>query len=214
MAGEQQGQSPVASRTNRFHVTPARRRRRAMALAALRSIVFVALIVTAYFVLPFTRPRVGPIATVVAGLIVLAIALTLQIRTTMRSQYPGLRALEALASSGPLFLVLFASTHYLIAHNYVHSYSQTMTRLDALYFTLTVFTTVGFGDITPVSELARIVTVLQMVGDLLLIFVVARVLFSAVKVGIERRDRPPSAALPEGADASGPRPERHHAPDV
>ena len=29
-----------------------------------------------------------------------------------------------------------------------------MTRTDALYFVVTVFATVGFGDITPVSETA------------------------------------------------------------
>ena len=212
MASEQEGRSPAASRAKRLHeMTPHQRFRRAVIAAVLRSLVLATAIVLAYFVLPFTRPRVGPIATVVAGMIVLAIALTLQIRLTMRSPYPGLRAFEALASSGPLFIVLFASTHYLIAHNYAHSYSQTMTRLDALYFAVTVFTTVGFGDITPVSELARTVTLLQMVGDLLMIFVIARVLFGAVKIGIERRDRPTSEAPPRDPDAAGPRPRAQEA---
>ena len=109
-------------------------RRRTIVFAVVRSLVVVTLIVAAYFTLPFTRPRgVGPIAGIVIGLIVLATVLVLQIRATMRSPYPGMRAFEALASSGPLFLILFASTHYLIEHHATHSYSQTMTRLRVLF---------------------------------------------------------------------------------
>ena len=51
-----------------------------------------------------------------------------------------------------LFLVIFAATHYLIEYRQAGSYSQPMTRLDALYFSTTMFTTVGFGDITPISN--------------------------------------------------------------
>jgi hypothetical protein len=124
-----------------------------------------------------------------------------------------MRAVQALTSSGPLFLILFATTHYLIEHNATHSYSQTMTRLDALYFTLTVFTTVGFGDIAPVSELARTVTMLQMIGDVLLIFVIARVLFGAVKVGIARRTRPADETPAPPADPAAQSPEGDRSTD-
>jgi voltage-gated potassium channel len=57
-----------------------------------------------------------------------------------------------------------------------------MTRLDALYFTMATFATVGYGDITPVSEPARFVTLLQMIGGLVLIGVVARVLIGAARL--------------------------------
>lgn len=183
-------------------------RRRKLAFSAIRSLAVTTVIVTAYFTLPFSRPMgAGPIAGVVVGMVVVATALTLQIRATMRSPFPGMRAVEALTSSGPLFLILFATTHYLIEHNAPQSYSQTMTRLDALYFTLTVFTTVGFGDIAPVSELARTVTMLQMIGDVLLIFVIARVLFGAVKVGIARRSHSTGQTHPPPADPAGQSPE-------
>jgi voltage-gated potassium channel len=190
-------------------------RRRKIAFSALRSLTVIAVIVGAYFTLPFTRPLgAGPITGVVVGMVVIATALTLQIRATMRSRFPGMRAVEALASSGPLFLILFATAHYLIEHNATHSYSQTMTRLDALYFTLTVFTTVGFGDIAPVSELARTVTMLQMIGDVLLIFVIARVLFGAVKVGIARRSRSAGETPPRPTGPAGQGPEGDRSTDV
>ena len=49
-----------------------------------------------------------------------------------------------------------------------------MTRFDALYFTVSTFATVGFGDITAISVAARFVTLVQMIGGLVLIRVVAR----------------------------------------
>ncbi|HKF33447.1 MAG TPA: potassium channel family protein [Jatrophihabitantaceae bacterium] len=214
MPSERQGQPLEGSSRSLFEELMPDVRRRTIVFAVVRSLAVVTLIVAAYFTLPFNRPRgAGPIAGIVVGLILVATILTLQIRATMRSPYPGMRAFEALASSGPLFLVLFASAHYLIEHHARHSYSQTMTRLDALYFTFTVFTTVGFGDIAPVSELARTVTMLQMVADVLVIFVVARVLFGAVKVGIERRSRSANETPRPQADAAEQSPEPRQGPD-
>jgi hypothetical protein len=66
------------------------------------------------------------------------------------------------------------------------SYSEPMTRFDALYLTMTTFATVGFGDITPVTLPARFMTLLQIVGGLILVGVVARVLISAARL---REDR-------------------------
>ena len=63
-----------------------------------------------------------------------------------------------------------------------------MTRLDSMYFTVTVFATVGFGDITAVSQGARAVTTVQMMGGLVLVGLIARVIVGAVQVGRSRRD--------------------------
>ena len=46
------------------------------------------------------------------------------------------------------------------------SFSEPLNRTDALYFTTSTFATVGFGDITPVSQLARAVVSVQMIADL------------------------------------------------
>ena len=122
-------------------------------------------------------------STTLALIIAIAVALVgltvAQILATLQSPYPSLRAMESLGTSVPLYLVTFATTHYLIEYRHTGSYSQPMTRLDAFYFATTVFTTVGFGDITPISERARVVTLLQMVGNLILIGLVARILLSA-----------------------------------
>jgi len=46
---------------------------------------------------------------------------------------------------------------------------RALTRSDSLYFTVTVFSTVGFGDITPKTELARLLVTGQMVVDVIIL---------------------------------------------
>ena len=54
---------------------------------------------------------------------------------------------------------------------------------------MTVFSTVGFGDITAKSETARVVLIIQMLADLALLGAGIRVLLSAVQRGRERRSQ-------------------------
>src|SRR5947209_11658652 len=149
---------------------PAAMRRRILLRSVVRLAVTAAASLTAYLVLPFTRLTEGKsLAWFSVALLVLLLIIVQQIRATLRSPHPRLRAAEALFTSILLFMVVFATTHYLLNTYAVGSYSQEMTRVDALYFVTTTLATVGFGDIAPVSELARILTTLQMVGGLVLI---------------------------------------------
>ena len=68
------------------------------------------------------------------------------------------------------------------------NFTQDLSRVDALYFTVTTFATVGFGDIAPVSEEARIITTVQIVIDLILVGLVVRVFLGSVRAGLARRD--------------------------
>jgi hypothetical protein len=106
----------------------------------------------------------------------------------VRSPYPALQGVQALAIIIPLFLLIFAYTYYIVEHNIPNSFTTPLTRTDSLYFVVTVFATVGFGDITAVTQVARVLVIIQMVGDLLVLGVVLRVVVSAVQRG---RARPP-----------------------
>ena len=134
-----------------------------------------------------TTPK--PSSTTSPRVVTKPIQLRSEVQTlaTLRSRYPLLRSVEAMAMTIPLFIVVFSTTHYLINGLDPASYSEPMTRFDALYFTMTTFATVGFGDITPVSLPARFVTLLQIIGGLILVGVVARVLISAARFRQDRR---------------------------
>jgi voltage-gated potassium channel len=124
---------------------------------------------------------------ILAGLVVFTGVTVWQVRTIIGSRYPALKAAQALGLVLPLYLLVFASTYYVMERASAATFTEPLTRTDALYFTVTVFSTVGFGDIAPKSEAARIVLVVQMLGDLALLGAGARMLLGAVRLGRQRR---------------------------
>lgn len=156
--------------------------------AVVRSLLISVLIVVGYFVLPMKRSlALGDVLTLIVGLAVVVVALLYQIRAILQSAYPAARAVEALLVTVPLFLVVFATVYFLLAESDPGNWSQPLSRLDSMYFTVTVFTTVGFGDITAVSETARAVTIVQMISGLVLVGVIARLVVGAVHINWDRR---------------------------
>jgi Ion channel len=154
---------------------------RAVLLAAGSTVALVAI----YYLLPLNRSSTWVAVTMLAiGLVVLIGLVAFQVRWILRSRYPGLRAVEALATSIPLFLLLFASTYVVMAAISAGNFSEPLTRTDALYFTVTVFSTVGFGDITAKTEAARLVVTGQMIVDLVAIALVVKVIVGAAKRGL------------------------------
>ncbi|SFC74556.1 potassium channel family protein [Streptomyces aidingensis] len=182
MAGRREGRGP----------DPARRADRRSALAALaRSALNTTGLLLAYFLLPMDEDFGPAMAAVLAlGLLAVAALLVWQTRAIVRSPRPRLRAVEALSVTVPVFLLLFATVYYMTARSEPGAFTEPLSRTDALYFTLTVFATVGFGDITPVTQPARVATMVQMAGGLLFVGVVARVVLGAVESGLARRREP------------------------
>jgi len=167
---------------------PPAKRRRLIAGAVLRTVLIAAVLVVLYYVLPLDRPWDSDTAVrLLIGLVVVAGVVAWGVRIIAGSRYPGVRAAEALALVLPFFLLLFASTYFVLERNSAASFTEPMTRTDALYFTVTVFTTVGFGDISAKSETARALLIVQMLADLALLGAGIRVLLGAVQHGRERR---------------------------
>ena len=74
-------------------------------------------------------------------------------------------------------------------------FSEPLDHTGALYLAITVFPTVGFGDITPESDLARIVVSIQMLLDLVVIGVVVRLLANAAKTGSRKAQAPDTSEI-------------------
>jgi voltage-gated potassium channel len=123
---------------------------------------------------------------VLGGMVIFAGITAWQVRKIAGARYPGVKAAETLGLIFPLYLLIFASTYYVMARASATAFTEPLTRTDALYFTVTVFSTVGFGDIAPKSELARVILIVQMIGDLAILGAGVRILLGAVRRGRQR----------------------------
>ncbi len=115
-----------------------------------------------------------------------------QIRRIAAARLPELRAVEALGVVIALFLALFSSIYLAMSHESVKTFTQQLDHVRALYFTVSIFSTVGFGDITPRTDTARLVVSAQMLLDLAIIGAVVRLIFNAAR----SRVAPPTTADP------------------
>ncbi|MFT2015493.1 potassium channel family protein [Streptomyces sp. 796.1] len=175
--------------------------RRVVRVAVVRAWCVAVGLVTGYYLLPMDdRRTAGTGVLLVCGLLAVVLVFCWEVRTIARSPHPRLRAIEGLTATLLLFLVLFAASYYLLARSAPDSFSEPLTRTDALYFTLTTFTTVGYGDISARSEAARALTMVQMAGGLLLVGVAVRVLAGAVQAGLARQHDEPPPPPPPGTD--------------
>ena len=73
-----------------------------------------------------------------------------------------------------------------LSHASAAMFTERLDHTRALYFTITVFSTVGFGDITRRADLARIIVSIQMLLDLVILGSVVRLLLNAAQIGLTR----------------------------
>jgi voltage-gated potassium channel len=164
-------------------------RHRVVAGVLLRAAAAVALLVVGYYLAPLDRPLdTGTLIEFLLALAVVGAVIAWEVRNILISDVPRLRAVQTVAVGVPMLLLVFASVYVQIETSQPNSFSETLSRTDALYFAVTVFSTVGFGDIVPKSELARIVTMSQMLTGLIVLGLVAKVVFGAVQTAVARRE--------------------------
>jgi hypothetical protein len=164
-----------------------KQRRRALILVTARVLLAWVVLLSAYFILPAGEDwNVGAFARLVIVVLALTFFVSWHARCIVRAQYPELRAMEALGAILVFFLVLFAGLYLAMSHNNASNFSQPIDHMNSLYFTVTVFSTVGFGDITAKTDAAQAVVSVQMVLDLVLIATVVRLLTTAAKTGLNR----------------------------
>ena len=188
---ESAGPGPDAAHETRL-------RFRRVVVTLLRALGSTIGLVAIYYLIPLDPSSLGVTVGLLAfGLLALAGLIAFQVRSIIRAKYPALRAVGALGTSVPLFLLLFAGTYFVMGTISAGTFSQPMTRTDALYFTVTVFSTVGFGDITAVTEPARVLVTGQMIADIVIVGLGVRIIVDAVKRGQQRQPMQAGDAAPD-----------------
>jgi voltage-gated potassium channel len=140
------------------------------------------LIVGAYFLVPIGHESgLRALVRLGADIALVGAVFAWQIGRINSSELPELRAVEALGIVIVLFLVLFSAIYLSMSHEAATTFTQRLDHARALYFTITIFSTVGFGDITPRTDPARLIVSAQMLLDLAIIGVVVRLLLNAAK---------------------------------
>ena len=180
-----------------------RQQRKVVTRSAVRILVSVVLLFALYGVLPAAdRTGIGTLLELLVGLVILGALLAWQVLKIMGAEHPELRAAEALATAVPVVLIVFAFTYLSLSHVQPRSFSEPLNHVRAIYFVITVISTVGFGDITPKTDAAMIVVSFQIMLDLVLLVGIVRAVFFAAQVGVRRRQSEREAAT-SGTIASG-----------
>ena len=165
--------------------------RRDWVMTAVRAIVSVTVLLLLYYFLPVeTRPHQSVILRLTAGLAFFVAVLVVEVRAIAKDRHPMLRAGISMATVVPLFLVVFAWTYLTLSHSDPAAFGSALTRTDSLYFTVTVFSTVGFGDITAKTQVARLVVTVQMLADLAVLAVVVRLILGVATRAAGRQTTP------------------------
>jgi voltage-gated potassium channel len=117
----------------------------------------------------------------VLGIAAFAVVLAWQLRGVMHADLPVLRAIQALGGTSPCSWWPSPPSTCPSPKPRPPTSASRSTTPAPLYLAITVFSTVGFDDITPEDDLARIVISIQMLLDLVVIGAVVRLLTTAAK---------------------------------
>jgi len=161
---------------------PRRDARRATVRAMVRAFSSASLLLLAYALLPLAGASDKQIVIrITIAAIIIPVVLALQIRSISRSEYPQLRAAESLIVAVTLMVVVFASVYLSMSRRDLEAFSEPLERINSLYFTVTTLTTVGYGDIVPRNDSARMAAVIQMIFNLAFLGLAARLLTSTAQ---------------------------------
>jgi hypothetical protein len=143
----------------------------------------VLVLVVAYFIIPLEGSVAFRLLFYALGLAVVVVIVMRQMRRHLASRDKDVR-IDSLALAIVLSVLLFALAYYAVSVDESGEFSGLSTRVDALYYSLTVATTTGFGDISAQSQLARAMVSAQLVFNMLIVATAVPLLTRTVR---ERR---------------------------
>lgn len=157
-------------------------------LVFLRVSLSMVLLVAAYFLIPTRNDSSqSDLPFLLIELGVYAVVVAIQVPAIVKAKYPVLRAVEALALVVVLYLLIFARVYLSNSIGVPASFSQSLDHITALYFTVTVFATVGFGDIVATTSAMKLLVTVQMLLNLAVLGLLIKLLTSAAQRGVQRK---------------------------
>jgi hypothetical protein len=163
--------------------------RRLALRSAIRILGSTVVLVLLYALLPAASgSSAKTLIELTIGLAVFLGVLAWQVLSILDAEHPEVRAVETLALAVPLLIILFAFTYLSLAHAHASNFSEPLDHVGAVYFTVTVISTVGFGDIVAKTDVARIIVIVQILLDLGLLVGIARTVVIAARMGVRRRE--------------------------
>ncbi len=146
-------------------------------------------VVVAYFLLPLDHlgPHRPVLSWVLCSLLLAVVAALLlrQIHHVLVDR-PETKPGVVITLLIILSVHIFSATYYALAKQ-PGEFTGLHTRVDALYFTVVTLATVGYGDITPSGQSARIVTLLQIAYSFVFLTAAATALSTRARAMVVRR---------------------------
>jgi hypothetical protein len=139
-------------------------------------------LIATYYLIPMTGQVwwlgfvLGPVAAVV--LVPLAFR---NARRILTGKHPLAEVVRALAVVVAVLVLGFAASYYALEHHWPGEVDGLRTKTDAMYFSITTVATVGYGDIHPTGQLARLIASVHMLANVVLIGVSVRLVSWAIR---------------------------------
>lgn len=147
-------------------------------------ILFTAVLLTVLYVFIPLQTDLAWLGLVIGFAVLLGIA-PFAVRRAVavgNSPTPMLAAAEAILVVASMLIFGFSSV-YLAIDRDASQFSGLESRVDAVYFTVTTLSTVGYGDVHATGQLARGLVTLQILFDLSLLAVSVKLLLGAARRG-------------------------------
>jgi UDP-N-acetylmuramyl pentapeptide phosphotransferase/UDP-N-acetylglucosamine-1-phosphate transferase len=181
------------------------------AFMLLRITASIAVMFAVYYLIPAKGAQDdSDVPWLILELVLFAVIVGFQVPFIVKAKYPVLRAIETLAVTIPLFLLIFSRVYLSNSLINPESFSQPLDNTTAFYFTVTVFATVGFGDIVATTNGMKLLVTVQMLLNLGVLGLVIRLVTSAAQRGLARRGQDhDSARGASGNSTTGGPPGQH-----
>jgi hypothetical protein len=156
----------------------------------LGAIGAAALIIALYMWLPAPSgddPPWGVFVAIVVISLVYIVAGVWSLFRIQKSRHPARTGITLLALMITAIIVIFSLAYLSLSVDNPANFNVPLDKISALYFTMTILTTVGFGDIHAQTHPAMIAVMVQMVISLTLITTLAKVLTETSKRVMRQR---------------------------